>query len=95
MDVIKFRDRLTAATTEKLARLIPQQAALNQEPACMVEFGEPSEGIVRAATFLPAGMIILGLNHKTHVETASHLPWSSAYDVVCTVQCPVLTLRSH
>jgi len=95
MDVIKLRDRLKAATIEQLARLIPQHAALDQEPDYLVEFGEPSQGIVRAATCLRAGMIILGLNQKTHIETASHLPWSSAYDVVCAVQCPVLTLRNH
>ena len=95
LDFIKLRDRLKATTIEKLARLIPQQAALNQEPAYMVEFGEPAEGIIRAATFLHAGVIILGLNHKTHIETASHLPWSSAYEVVCAAQCPVLTLRNH
>ena len=95
MDVIKLRDSLKVATTEQLAKLIPPHAALEQEPGYLVEFGEPSQGIVRAATFLHAGMIILGLNQKTHVESASHLPWSSAYDVVCAVQCPVLTLRNH
>jgi nucleotide-binding universal stress UspA family protein len=94
MDVIKLCGRLQTATTAKLARLIPP-AALKQEPAYMVEFGEPSEGIVRAATVLHAGLIVLGLNQKTHIETASHLSWSSAYEVVCAVQCPILTLRNN
>ena len=95
LDVMKLRDRLRAVTTERLAGLLCQQEALKNEPIYMVEFGEPSDRIVNAATVLNAGMIILGLNHETHIETASHLPWSSAYKVICASQCPVLTLKNN
>ena len=96
MDVIKLR-RWPESRNYRAACQADSSASGvgSKSPDYLVEFGEPLQGIVRAATCLRAGMIILGLNQKTHIETASHLPWSSAYDVVCAVQCPVLTLRNH
>ena len=64
------------------------------ESLFMTEFGEPAEGILRAAEVLHAEAIIMGLNRRAHVEMISHLPWSTAYEVVCRAVCPVLTVRN-
>jgi hypothetical protein len=35
----------------------------------------------------------LGL--KSHSASISHMPWSTAYQIVCGADCPVLTVRSQ
>jgi nucleotide-binding universal stress UspA family protein len=65
------------------------------EPQFVVNVGEPAEGILRTASKLDAEVIVMGLRRRSHVETISHLPWSTAYDVVCHALCPVLTVREN
>jgi hypothetical protein len=36
----------------------------------------------------------LGLHRATHIGTASHMPWATAYEVVCGAGCSVLTVRN-
>jgi len=67
---------------------------LAAEPQLAVNFGEPAEGILQAASKLDPEVIVLGLRCRSHVESRSHLPWSTAYDVVCNASCPVLTVRT-
>ncbi len=93
LDAEKARDSAHAAAIQRLAKLVSQEATMKDSPAFMVEFDEPAEGILEAADVLQADMIIMGLPRCTHVETISHLPWSTAYEVVCGAVCPVLTLR--
>ena len=57
-------------------------------------FSTSAEGILRAAEVLHAEAIIMGLNCRAHVDMISHLPRSTAYEVVCRARCPVLTVRS-
>jgi nucleotide-binding universal stress UspA family protein len=64
-------------------------------PEFVVEFclvGPVSEKILAAAAKLRADLIIMGLRRSTHADTASHLPWAAAYEVVCG-GCPVVTIR--
>ncbi|MFZ0862776.1 MAG: universal stress protein, partial [Candidatus Sulfotelmatobacter sp.] len=64
------------------------------KPEFMVEFGLPGEKILQAADTLKADGIILGLHRSAHIGTASHMPWATAYEVVCRASCPVLTVRN-
>jgi len=85
------------ARTKALRRfeeLAPQYAALSVEPELMVEFGKPGELILHTAKSLQADAIIMGLHHSIHAEAASHMPWATAYHVVCAASCSVLTIRS-
>lgn len=68
---------------------------LELQPLRIAEYGEPSEGILSIAKKLRAEVIVLGLHRKTHIETVSHLPWSTAYKVVCSAACPVLTVGTE
>jgi nucleotide-binding universal stress UspA family protein len=83
-----------ATTCGRLKELIENTAAPGVESVFMAEFGEPAEGILRAAEVLHAEVIIMGLNSRAHVDMISHLPRSTAYEVVCRAGCAVLTVRS-
>jgi len=63
-------------------------------PQPMVKFGKPSDMILQVARAKQADLIIMGLDHSRHVDTAAHLPYATAYEVICRAQCPVLTMRN-
>ena len=69
---------------------------LKVRPRFVVEFcsaGPISEKILETAENLKVDLIILGLRRSTYVEAASHVPWATAYEVVCGAGCPVVTVR--
>jgi len=85
-----------AAIQNEMARL---KAMLTEEetaccrPEYVVNFQFPAEGILDAASNHHADMIVMGVRHGETPRLASHLPWTTAYDVVCGASCPVLTVR--
>ena len=93
-DVVEMRDAAESEARKHLQQLIAN-VPLAAESQCIVEFGEAAEGILRAAGELHAELIVMGLRCRDHVTTRSHLPWSTAYDVVCNAVCPVLTVREN
>jgi nucleotide-binding universal stress UspA family protein len=93
-DVTQAQAEAKATTRKHLEQLIAA-ANLAIEPAFTVEFGDPHEGILQAAETLYASFITMGLKRRTHVETLSHLPWSTVHDFACRALCPVLTVRSE
>jgi len=78
----------------RLEELTSQNAKLTLKPEFLVEFGSPSEKILQAANTLKADAIILGLHRSTYIDTKSHMPWATAYEVVCGAGCSVLTVRN-
>ena len=78
----------------RLEELTLQNPKLAVLPEFIVEFGSPSEEILKAADAFKVDAIILGLHRSTHIGTASHLPWATAYEVVCGAGCSVLTVRN-
>jgi nucleotide-binding universal stress UspA family protein len=93
-DVEQMREDQQSAARRRLKELIGRTAASHVETVFMVEFGEPAGGILRAAEALHAEAIVMGLNRKAHLEIISHLPRSTAYEVVRRAGCPVLTVRN-
>jgi len=92
-DVVEMRRAAESDARKRLQPLIAN-IPLAAEPQLAVNFGEPAEGILRSASKLDPEVIVLGLKCRSHVESTSHLPWSTAYDVVCNASCPVLTVRT-
>ena len=86
---------VAASTAHKRLQQLVADAPLVIEPECVTEISEPAEGILNVARVLQAEVIIMGLKPRTFTNTLSHLPWSTAYDVVCRAVCPVLTVRSE
>ncbi len=93
-DVMLVRENARTARLERLAETIKPNPKPAVEPEFLVEFGSPSEEILRVAKDLKADAIILGLHQRIHIDTASHMPWATAYEVVCGASCSVLTVRN-
>jgi nucleotide-binding universal stress UspA family protein len=93
-DVVEMRGAAESDARKRLQQLIAN-APLAVELQFVVHFGEPADGILQAASELHAEAIVMGLKCRSHIETMSHLPWSTAYDVVCNAVCPVLTVRAN
>jgi nucleotide-binding universal stress UspA family protein len=68
--------------------------ALSVEPEFIAEVGEPADKILQTAEDHRAQLIVLGVPHRAHIDTLSHLPWSTAYQVVCGAPCAVLTVKN-
>jgi len=89
---LREQEKVAAGTGERLAKLIPREAADWCRPDCVVRFEFPAEGILTLAESQQADLIVMGV-HKAAPVAASHLPWAIAYEVVCHATCPVLTVR--
>jgi len=75
----------------RLKGLVPADAELWCDPEYLVEFGDPTEVILRLAQERGAELIVLGIRRSG--TFAGHLPPATAYKVVCRAHCPVLTIR--
>ena len=90
-DVERKRNASRLETLQRLEKLV-SSCAMSVQPLCMAEFGSPAENILWAAQNLQAEVIIMGLQRPSLSNT--HLSWSTAYEVVCSAPCPVMTVRS-
>jgi nucleotide-binding universal stress UspA family protein len=93
-DVVEMRSAAESEARKHLQQLVAN-VPLAVEPQFFVSFGEPAEEILHAASELHSEVIVMGLRCREHVGTISHLPWSTAYGVVCNAVCPVLTVREN
>jgi nucleotide-binding universal stress UspA family protein len=91
---MQIRENARIASLRRLKELAVQNADLAVKPEFMVEFGLPGEMILQTADTLKADAIIMGLHRSAHIGVASHMPWATAYEVVCRASCPVLTVRN-
>lgn len=90
-DVVQLRSQAESDTRRRLLELA-STVRLEVEPKAIAQVGTAVEGIVGVARRLNALGIVLGL--KPHNSAITHMPWSTAYRVVCEADCPVLTVRA-
>ncbi len=76
----------------RLHELIPLDAVLQYVPETVLEYGAPSERILTIAAERESDLIVLGARVAEEVGN-THLPWSTAHDVIAHAHCPVLTIR--
>jgi nucleotide-binding universal stress UspA family protein len=88
-----MRENARMACVRQLDQLVPRDLEVPVEIEIAVQFGIPSEKILQIALNRGADLIILGLRRPSLVSTVSHMPWATAYEVVCGAGCPVLTVR--
>ncbi len=71
-----------------------QGAAMEARCQVIVDFGPSSSLILEAATDREADLIIMGRPavNRLRARIASHLPGSTAYDVIAQAPCPVLSI---
>ena len=80
-----MRENARMGSLRRLAELTTN-AALDVRPAFVAEFGIAtpiSDKILETAEKLTVDVIIMGLHRSTHISTACHLPWATAYEVLC------------
>jgi nucleotide-binding universal stress UspA family protein len=80
------------ASLRRLQELKPN--GLRIEPELRVTFGLPVDGILAEAARTGAGLIVLGLQHKSLPKLLEHLRSTTTYGVVTGAHCPVLTVRT-
>jgi nucleotide-binding universal stress UspA family protein len=79
---------------QHLQHLVPEEAALWFSPEPLVHFGSPAESILQIATENNSDLIVLGVRPEAgHLGAATHLPWTTAHQVLARAACPVLTVR--
>lgn len=77
---------------KQLEDLIPAEARDWCQPAPVVSFEFPAEGILHLAAAQSADLIVMGVR-KRAPRASAHLPWAIAYEVISHATCPVLTVR--
>jgi nucleotide-binding universal stress UspA family protein len=92
-EVAIMRENARMACLGQLQHLAPRDEPPPVESELVVQFGTPSEKILQIALGRAVDLIILGLRRSSLVGPVSHIPWATAYEIVCGAGCPVLTVR--
>jgi nucleotide-binding universal stress UspA family protein len=92
-EIMLMRENARQACVWRLEQLMPREEETPIESAFVVQFGIPSEKILQVALDKGVDLIILGLRRASLAGTISHMPWATAYEIVCGAGCPVLTVR--
>jgi nucleotide-binding universal stress UspA family protein len=72
---------------------VPPESALRERTSFELGFGRPPEAIITFARDRSVDLIVMSVRRVDPV-IAAHLPATdTAYEVVCTAPCPVLTVR--
>jgi nucleotide-binding universal stress UspA family protein len=88
-------DHATRELAQRLYSVVPAEAELWRQPACVIKYGLPSAQILEVARGAGADLIILGARHPEPAKINSHLPWATAARVIAEAGCPVLTVRQR
>jgi len=92
-EIMLMRENARQACARRLEQLMPREEETPIESAFVVQFGIPREKILQVALDKSVDLIILGLRRASLAGTISHMPWATAYEIVCGAGCPVLTVR--
>ncbi|HZQ68520.1 MAG TPA: universal stress protein [Terriglobales bacterium] len=90
---LQQQDQVQKGLQKRLESLVPPDALAWCKPHYEVRFDFAVDGILAAAAEIRADIIVLGVHTPRAPWAASHLPWATAYEVVCHAPCPVLTVR--
>ena len=84
-------EQVAESMERKLRQLVPSEAELWCEPACLVEQGESAEKILHVAKRRHPDLIVLGARAaKGLLGAATHLTAGTVHKVVLQAKCPVL-----
>jgi len=88
----QYKEAAETNTRKKLEALMPAEPWCS--PEFLVGFDFPTQGILQVAQERKTDLIVLGVRKPGAAALTSHLPWSTASDVVSAAPCPVLTVRA-
>ena len=92
-DVMQTEELARQNGLRRLRELVGNKE-LTVVPEFIVAFGSPAEKILQVADSFTADIIIMGLHRSAHIGTASHMLWTTAYEVARRAGCPVMTAIS-
>lgn len=79
---------------KRLEEMIPS----DHEPSCKIDFAVhfdlAAPAILTMARDKQAGLIVMGVHHTPFPAIDSHVPWTTACEVISDAHCPVLTVRA-
>jgi len=87
----QYKDSVRETTCKRLEGLMPAERWCHADLVVCFDF--PAQGILQIAQDRETDLIVLGVNRRAPVGLSSHLPWSTASNVVSAAPCPVLTVR--
>lgn len=89
-------EALKKESLKKLRNLVPYSTGLKCRVQYLVDLHFADEGIVHAARDHNVDLIVMGIRESgtKAPRLAAHMPWATAYEVVCNAGCPVLTVRA-
>jgi nucleotide-binding universal stress UspA family protein len=85
------RAEMEKEAKEKLRSLIPADAKLEAPPDLSVAFGSPADAILALAEKWKADLIVLGVRRPE--KDARRITRATAYNVISSATCPVLTVK--
>jgi len=84
-----------AEALHQLYELVPEEVERWCRPEAVVEHGDPADRILQTAEERGADLIVLGdRDASRNITTATHLDRTTAYKIVASARCPVLTVRA-
>ncbi|MGA9041420.1 MAG: universal stress protein [Terriglobales bacterium] len=94
-DVVEREEASKLESLKRLRDLLPSNSGLSCYVDHAVEVHLAPEGIVNFAKQHDVDLIVMGLRESSMntPRLSAHMPWATAYDVVCHAECPVLTVR--
>ena len=92
-EITAMRENARMTCVRRLEQLVPRDDETPIDTEFVVQFGIPSEKILQVALDTRVDLIIMGLRRASLAGTISHMPWATAYEIVCGAGCPVLTVR--
>jgi nucleotide-binding universal stress UspA family protein len=84
---------MLGSRTERLRKLVPEEAELAVAPHYRIEFGNAADQILGVAEEEKADLIVIGAKPAAHAEAATHVGSSVAHRVIASAICPVLAVR--
>jgi len=79
---------------KRLEEMIPS----DHEPTCKIDFAVrfdlAAPAILAMASDKHADLIVMGVHHTPFPAIDSHVPWTTACEIISDAHCPVLTVRA-
>ena len=77
---------------------LQEMVASDHQPDCKIEFAVRFDlavpAILTMASDKHADLIVMGVHHTPFPSIDSHVPWTTACEVIRDAHCPVLTVRA-
>jgi nucleotide-binding universal stress UspA family protein len=89
----ELRPRLHAFFSDQLRQIVPQETKFWSQQQLVVEFGDPTDAILKCADEYKANLIVMGVKGAGSMMRAATHFGSTAHRVISAARAPVLSVR--